>query len=130
MVNYHSLVGRQWEYGKFDCFTIVRDWFALQGIALPDFERPENLVSCDSIFLREAQNLGFMRVDVNRRRPGDVVIMRLGTASPMHAAMLVDYDQILHQRQDSLSAIEPLGRYYVSSIAAVFRYAAGRPTAG
>ena len=30
-----SLVGRQWEYGKFDCYTLMRDWFELQGIELP-----------------------------------------------------------------------------------------------
>jgi cell wall-associated NlpC family hydrolase len=130
MVNYQSLIGRQWDYGKFDCFSLVRDWFALQGIYLPDFERPEDLETCNSIFLREAKSLGFVRVPLERRQPGDVAIMRLGTATPMHAAVLVDYDRILHQRQDSLSAIEPLGRYYVNSIAAVFRYAAGRPTAG
>ena len=130
MVNYQSLVGRHWEYGKFDCFTLVRDWFALQGIALPDFERPANLNTCHSVFLREANGLGFKQIDLNKRQPGDVVIMCLGTAHPMHAAVLVDYDRILHQRQDSLSAIEPLSRYYVCRIAAVFRYAAGRPTAG
>ena len=130
MVNYQSLIGRQWDYGKFDCFSLVRDWFALQGIHLPDFQRPEDLETCDSVFLREAKNLGFVRVPLERRQPGDVAIMRLGTAAPMHAAVLVDYDQILHQRQNSLSAIEPLGRYYVNSIAAVFRYAADRPTAG
>jgi hypothetical protein len=48
----------------------------------------------------------------------------------MHAAILLPDEQILHQRQDSLSAVEPLRKYYVDRIAAVFRYAAGRPTAG
>lgn len=126
MVNYQTLIGRQWEYGKFDCFTLVRDWFGLQGIQLPDFERPDDLQNCESIFLKQALAIGFKQVGYNKRRPGDVLIMNLGTATPMHAAVLLPNERILHQRQDSLSAVEPLRRYYVSSVAAVFRYAADR----
>lgn len=126
MVNYRALIGRQWEYGKFDCFTLVRDWFKLQGIELPDFERPVDLETCDSIFLQQALAIGFEEIAYTSRRPGDVLIMRLGTASPMHAAILLPDERILHQRQDSLSAVEPFGRYYVSRVAAVFRYAADR----
>lgn len=126
MVDYRTLIGRQWEYGKFDCFTLIRDWFGLQGVALPDFARPDDLDTCDSIFLEQAQAIGFEQVEFVRRKPGDVLIMRLGTATPMHAAVLLPDERILHQRQDSLSAVEPFGRYYVSRVAAVFRYAADR----
>lgn len=126
MVDYQSLVGRQWEYGKFDCFTLVRDWFKLRGIELPDFPRPSNLETCESIFLKHAVSIGFKGIDFIERRPGDVLIMRIGTASPMHAAIFLADDRILHQRQDSLSAVEPLGRYYVRRVQAVFRYAADR----
>ena len=130
MVNYQSLLGRQWNYGVNDCFTLIRDWFELQGVELPDFSRPEDLEVCDSIFLEQAEVIGFEQVPLERRKPGDVLIMRLDTRTPMHAAILLPDELILHQRQDSLSAIEPLRRYYVERIAAVFRYAAGRPTAG
>lgn len=130
MVDYQSLLGRQWDYGVNDCFSLVRDWFFLQGIDLPDFVRPEDLEICDSIFLQQAKAIGFEQVPLERREPGDILIMRLQTRTPMHAAILLPNELILHQRQDSLSAIEPLRRYYVERIAAVFRYAAGRPTAG
>lgn len=130
MVDYQSLVGLRWEYGINDCFTLVRQWFKLQGIELPEFARPENLEVCNSIFLEQAEAIGFEQVEYDRRLPGDILIMRLHTRTPMHAAILLPDELILHQRQDSLSAIEPLRRYYVERIAAVFRYAAGRPTAG
>ena len=129
MVNYQTLIGRQWEYGKFDCFTLIRDWFGLQGIQLPDFERPNDLQNCESIFLKQALAIGFKQVSYNKRRPGDVLIMKLGTAPPMHAAVLLPNERILHQRQNSLSAVEPLRRYYISKVAAVFRYAADRQVA-
>ena len=129
MVNYQSLLGRQWKYGVFDCYTMVRDYFALEGVRLPDFERPADLETSDSIFLAQAERIGFSQVEYNSRRPGDVLIMKLGTKDPMHAAVLLPDERILHQRQDSLSAVEPLGRYYVSRVAAVFRYAADRSAA-
>ena len=130
MVNYQSLIGRQWNYGVNDCFTLIRDWFQLQGVALPDFARPDDLEVCESIFLQQAEAIGFEPVAMERRKPGDILIMKLDTRTPMHAAILLPDELILHQRQDSLSAIEPLRRYYVERIAAVFRYAAGRSTAG
>lgn len=130
MVNYQSLLGRQWDYGVNDCFSLVREWYKLQGIELPEFARPEELEVCDSIFLQNAEAIGFKQVALERRSPGDVLVMKLGTRTPMHAAILLPDERILHQRQNSLSAIEPLRRYYVERIAAVFRYAAGRPTAG
>jgi len=130
MVDYRSLIGLHWEYGVSDCFSLVRDWFKLQGVMLPEFARPESLEVCDSIFLQEAESIGFREVAFDSRSPGDVLIMRLHTRTPMHAAILLPNEQILHQRQDSLSAVEPLRRYYVERVAAVFRYAAGRPTAG
>ena len=130
MVDYQSLVGRQWEYGQADCFTIVRDWFKLQGIELPDYERPESTETCESIFLDQAEAIGFKEVTLQTRQPGDVLIMRIATRTPMHAAILLADERILHQRRNSLSAVVPLSRYYLARVAAVFRYAASRPTAG
>lgn len=130
MAKYQSLIGRQWKYGVNDCFTLIRDWFALKGVELPDFERPDDLETCDSIFLREAEALGFAEVPLSERQYGDVLIMRLDTAQPMHAAVLVDPNTILHQRQDSLSTLEPLRRYYLARAVAVFRYAASGTATG
>ena len=130
MVNYRALIGRQWDYGRSDCFSLVREWFSLKGVIIPDFERPADLDSCESLFLAEAEACGFFQVEFDRRRPGDVLIMRLGTMAPMHAAIVLENEQILHQRQDSLSAVEPLRQYYVSRVAAVFRHDSDRQVAG
>tara|TARA_A100001201_G_scaffold143386_1_gene144811 strand:+ start:2600 stop:2992 length:393 start_codon:yes stop_codon:yes gene_type:complete len=130
MVDHQSLLGRQWEYGVNDCFSLVRDWFQLNGVELPEFDRPDDLEVCESIFLQQAEAIGFKEVKFDRRKPGDVLIMRLQTKEPMHAAILLSNELILHQRQNSLSAIEPLRRYYVERVAAVFRHAPSRPTAG
>ena len=125
MVDYRSLIGKAWEYGEQDCYTLVRQYYALLGIMLPDFERPEDLGTTDSIFLRYAKSLGFERVEFNDRQENDVLLMRLGTRTPMHAAIYVGGDKILHQRMNSISAAEPLRQYYWKRIAAVYRHATG-----
>ena len=130
MVNYRALIGRQWDYGRSDCFSLVREWFNLQGVAIPDFERPADIESCESLFLAEARACGFFQVELDRRRPGDVLIMRLGTMAPMHAAILLENERILHQRQNSLSVVEPLRLYYTKRVAAVFRHDSDRQVAG
>ena len=123
MADYRALIGRQWEYGKQDCYTLVRQYYELIGVKLPDFKRPEDLGTTDSIFLRYAKSLKFGRVAFDDRQESDVLLMRLGTRTPMHAAIYVGGDKILHQRIDSISAVEPLRRYYWKRIAAVFRHA-------
>ena len=125
MVNYQALLGRQWDYGKNDCYSLLREYYALLGIELPDFPRPESLRRTESIFLKYARATGFQKVAFEDRERHDVLIMRLGTKTPMHAAIYVGGDKILHQRLNSVSALEPLGRYYRQSVAAVFRHAVG-----
>ena len=125
MVNYRSLIGREFVYGTQDCFTLIRDYYRLRGVLLPDFDRPDDLETTSSIFLEQAELCGFRPVDFNSRKVGDMVIMKLMTRTPMHAAIYVGADKILHQRFNSLSAVEPFGRYYRQSVAAVYRYATG-----
>ena len=124
MVNYQSLVGRQWRYGSFDCFSLIRDYYRLLGIELPDYERPQDFKTCDSIFLDQANCLGFHEIDFKRRAPDDVLIMQLGTKTPMHAAILLANERILHQKSDSISCTENLTAYYIKRVRAVFRHAA------
>ena len=124
MVNYKSLVGRQWQYGIFDCYSIVRDYYKLLGINLPDYERPENFGTCKSIFLSDADKLNFKQVDINERKADDVLIMKIWTKEPMHGAVLLENDMILHQKFESLSCSEFYNHYYRKRTVGCFRYAA------
>tara|TARA_R100001163_G_scaffold38874_1_gene29601 strand:+ start:1284 stop:1655 length:372 start_codon:yes stop_codon:yes gene_type:complete len=118
------LIGLPWRYGINDCFSLVRRYYALAGVLLPDFERPERLETSPSIFLEQASALGFRETALSDLRADDVLIMRLGTDAPMHAAIYIGDQQILHQRMNSVSGVEALTRYYRMKTAAVFRYAA------
>ena len=123
MVDYRQLVGRRWQYGVSDCYTLIRDFYALTGVSFPDFARPDDLARSHSIFLHHAADLGFKQIQMSDGVFGDVLVMRLGTRAPNHAAIYVGDMQILHQRQDMLSGVDTLCPYYVGRIAAVFRHA-------
>lgn len=129
MVNYQSLIGHPWKYGFFDCWTVVQKYYKLLGIDLPDQKRPKDIETCESLYFQRMPEMGFYLVKMERRLPNDVLVMQLGTQEPMHAAILLDGEQILHQKMDSLSCTEHLGRYYQESTKAVFRYAAKHSTA-
>ena len=122
MADYKSLIGRQWLYGKFDCYTIVRDYYKLLGIIMPDYDRPKDLITSKSIFLDQAKNCNFKQIDFEDRTQNDVLIMKLGTKNPMHAAIFLGNNRILHQKYESLSCIENYNAYYRRSTKAVFRY--------
>ena len=62
---------------------------------------------------------------VNDRLPNDVLLIRIGSKAPMHAAILLPNERILYQKRNSLSRIEPFNAYYVRRTEAIFRYAAG-----
>tara|TARA_R100000664_G_scaffold13807_1_gene21902 strand:+ start:4711 stop:5100 length:390 start_codon:yes stop_codon:yes gene_type:complete len=124
MAYYDSLIGLEWEYGKVDCYSLMRNYFKSLGVELPDYVRPENLETCESVFLNQLPKKGFVQISIHNRQPHDVLVMRLGTKTAMHAAILLPHEKILHQKQESLSCIEPFNSYYVKRTEAVFRYAA------
>tara|TARA_R100000455_G_C6266849_1_gene122157 strand:+ start:1429 stop:1704 length:276 start_codon:yes stop_codon:yes gene_type:complete len=90
---------------------------------MPDYERPKDLITSKSIFLDQAKNCNFEQIDFEKRNKNDVLIMKLGTKNPMHAAIFLGNDRILHQKYKSLSCIENYNAYYRRSTKAVFRYA-------
>ena len=122
MANYKSLIGRQWQYGKFDCYTIIKDYYELLGVIMPDLKRPEDIDTGESIFLKQAKICNFTEIDFEERAKNDVLIMKLGTKNPMHCAIFLGDNRILHQNTKSLSCIENYNAYYRRSTKAVLRY--------
>lgn len=123
MADYQSLIGRQWEYGVFDCYSIVKDYYKLLGIDLPNYKRPNDIDTCESIFLKNAPKF-FKKVEFCNRKENDLLIMKLWTKEPMHGAILLKNDVILHQKFESLSCCEYFSHYYRRRTVGCFRYAA------
>ena len=98
------LLGREFEHGKTDCLTIVRDAYMLAGIDLPDYERQDDWWhNGQNLYLDLLPKNGFERVDAENLQEGDVILVCLGSETPNHAAVYIGNQYILHHCPDRLS---------------------------
>lgn len=109
----NSLIGREWDYGRFDCYCLVRDWFAQAGVKLNDYpregfwwERGENW------FLENFEREGFVAINPSELAPGCVIIMQIGAKVPNHVAVYLGDNIILHHLINRLSTRDIYGEFY------------------
>lgn len=99
------LVGREFLHGVLDCFTLIKDWYAIErGIELPDFDRPSMWWDHGlNLYLDHYAEAGFYKVDAERITTGDVVLMRIKSPVPNHAGIYLGGGLILHHLMGRLS---------------------------
>ena len=124
------LISRPFVHGIFDCYSIIRDAFRLgkdalltQGvhwplppIALPEVARADVWWTGEAdLYSDHLEKVGFRKINRGEARAGDGFLCALGDirANPKqrlnHAAILLEYDQILHQLPTRPSARGPAG---------------------
>jgi proteasome lid subunit RPN8/RPN11 len=96
------LLGREFNHGKTDCLTIVRDAYMLADIDLPDYERQDDWWhNGQNLYLDLLPKNGFEQVrDIQE---GDVILVCLGSITPNHAAIYIGNQFILHHCPKRLS---------------------------
>lgn len=119
------LVGREFEYGLTDCYTLIRDWYRQElGILLPDFPRREgDFLAGRSLYENGFPLAGFAECRTAPQR-GDILLMRLGAPVPDHGAVYLGDDTILHHLQDRLSSRDSWDGFLRSRTVKVLRYVA------
>lgn len=114
------LRGRKFEYGKADCYTLMRDAYHLAGIELPDF--PRTTLSSDNdndMFLENLGKIGFSKVqDIEE---GDVLLLDYGYG-PSHVAIYIGNNKVIHQEIGRLSRRDDLDGYMYERINSVWRH--------
>lgn len=118
------LVGRQWQHGVLDCYSLVKDAYAeMFSIYLPDFERNDNWwLRGENLYIDNFAKVGFQQVESPHH--GDALLMQIASPVPNHAAIWLDGDMILHHIHGRLSSKDVYGEYYRKNTAMVLRYAA------
>jgi cell wall-associated NlpC family hydrolase len=107
------LTGRQWNWSKSDCWTLVRDWYVIHGLILPDWDRPsveefENNPMFDDCW----KIAGFFELPANAPLiTGDALLLNINDTKPNHVAVFVGGGEILHHLRDHLSRRELYGRW-------------------
>lgn len=119
------IIGREFIHGVADCYTLIRDVFALgkdalaeQGITGWPYEpiqleevarQQEWWNKGESLYLDEYERIGFTRVNSSEARPGDVFLLPIRSSVPNHSGVLAGNDLIIHHLPERLSRREPFG---------------------
>lgn len=127
------LVGREFVHGVHDCYALIRDWYlAERGVALPDFERPDEWWNDgrSNLYIAHYQDAGFL--DIGRDTElaaGDVLLMQIRSKNgvPNHAGVYLGDGLFLHHMHDRLSVRAVWGGMWADSCTTVLRYAGDSP---
>lgn len=119
------LLGRRFEHGVTDCYTLFRDAYHLCGIDLPDFARTEGWwLRGENLYLKNMAANGFRQISASEAVPGDVIIRQpFPGADPCHAMILLDDNMVLHHdHAGHLSRREPFRMAYMKQTHSIWRH--------
>lgn len=117
------LLGRVFLHGINDCYSLIRDWYRLKGITLPDFPRSDGWWREPGLDLygQGFEKARFRRVEVSEIRPGDVVLFSVVSRVLNHGGVYLGDDVMLHHLHGTLSSRVPLSKW-ASRIRVVLRH--------
>lgn len=119
------LLGRRFEHGVTDCYTLFRDAYHLCGIDLPDFDRANGWwLRGENLYLNNLPKVGFHQVCPSESLPGDVIIRQpFPGADPCHAMVLLDDNLVLHHDcAGHLSRREQMRPAFVKQMHSIWRH--------
>lgn len=115
------LIGRGFRHGVQDCYGLMRDWYRERGIDVPDRPRGwEWWNRGGNLYLDGMDAAGFHRIDPREATQlGDVLLFNFNHEVPMHGALVISADLLLHHASGAkavdptrLSATVPRSRYH------------------
>jgi proteasome lid subunit RPN8/RPN11 len=120
------LLGRPWVWGAADCWSLVRDWYALhREITLPDYPRPATPEQFQAapLFDELWRWFGFRQLaDGEQTAVGDVALMSIGGPGLNHVGVLVEQNMILHHIRGRLSGRDLYGGWLQKCTGRIVRY--------
>ncbi|EGM2335580.1 phage tail protein [Salmonella enterica] len=119
------LLGRKFDHGIMDCYTLFRDAYHLCGIDLPDFGRANGWwLRGENLYLANMQVNGFYQVSMQDAKPGDVIIRQpFPGADPCHSMILLHDNMVLHHdHAGHLSRREQMRPAYIKQTHSIWRH--------
>jgi cell wall-associated NlpC family hydrolase len=108
------LVGREFISGKHDCYSVIRDHYRLNlGIPLVNYSRGMGWWDeGDNLYEENYTKAGFVEVSIDDIQIKDVLLMKLNTVVPSHAAVVTSTNEILHHCIGRLSGYDSLSKWH------------------
>lgn len=115
------LLHRDFHHGVTDCYTLVRDAYALCGVDLDDFQRPDDWWKSElDLYVDNIESQGFERVSGDPQA-GDVILIQLQSNKANHAAIYLGEQMILHHVPGRLSRRELYSGYWLKHTHSIWR---------
>ena len=123
-----SLIGRKFIWGKYDCWSIVTDWYEQNlQIKIPYLKRTKKIkdFSDNPYFEKALKDRNFIKQNTNNNfKVGDILLFQSITGNLDHVALYIGDMMILNHNLRSLSCREPFNLAYQQQLRGVYRYAA------
>lgn len=115
------LIGREFNHGEMDCYTIFRDFYRLSGYEMPNFEREDYWwEEGGNLYLDNIEKQGFEQV--KEPQIGDVILISVGANVPNHAAIYVGDQMVLHHAPKRLSKRDLYDGYWLKHTHSIWRH--------
>lgn len=114
--------GRPFIHGLFDCYTLVRDYYKRKfNIFLPtNIQREwEWWNKGENLYLENAKDCSFEEVSDIKKH--DVLLMKINSPVPNHAAIYLGDGRILHHMAGRFSTVQELTFSYKQKISVIYR---------
>ena len=123
-----SLIGRRFIWGKYDCWSIVTDWFKeSKNINIRYWPRPKRIKDFISnpYFEKVLTESNFIKQkSTDDIKIADVLLFQSFTGNLDHVAVYIGDNMILNHNIKALSCREPFDLRYQQALRGVYRYAA------
>lgn len=121
--------GVEWKHGTSDCYTLIqRVYDEMFEILLKNYERKEYWWTRPEIFDLYRENYekeGFSKIEIRENNPlqiGDLILMNIKCNVPVHAAIYIGDNKILHHFMNKKSSIEEYDGIWKSTTSEVIRH--------
>lgn len=133
-VNNTELYGRDYEFGKADCFEAIRDYLATKNILLPPrelfggdyFPQQDGFWETNTEYLSPEKALDWdhKKVELKDIRENDVLIFKVYSPVNNHCGVYLGDDIFYHHAQNRLSTRESLYPFWAKFLTGAYRYEA------